>query len=90
MILVSRIAIIILAAVFGLSACATTEPVIGTVEVRVPVPVSCVPDDFPAGPDYPPVDESAPDAEWLAATLAGDALRRDRVADLEAVVDGCR
>jgi hypothetical protein len=76
---------------FLLSACATTpEPIIRTVEVRVPVAVSCVPDIFPGQPDYPPVDDGAPDAEWLAAILAGDEMRRDRIADLEAVVDGCR
>jgi hypothetical protein len=75
--------------------CATRpEPVIRTVEVLVPVPVSCVPEDFPPAPDYPDMEadiSAASDrAEGLALIGAGRALRIARLADMEAVVDGCR
>jgi hypothetical protein len=74
-----------------LTACGTTpEPVIRTVEVLVPVPVSCVPEDFPGAPEYPDPEQAQDRAEWLALTLSGDALRRDRLADVEAVIEGCR
>ena len=73
------------------SACGTTpEPIIRTVDVLVPVPVSCVPEDFPGVPEYPDESEAQDRAEWLALTLSGDELRRDRLADVEAVIQGCR
>ena len=78
-------------AALTLTACATTpEPVIRIVETLVPVPVSCVPDDFPPAPDYPDEEQAQDRAEWLALVLSGDALRRDRLADVEAVIQGCR
>jgi hypothetical protein len=71
--------------------CGTTpEPIIRTVDVLVPVPVSCVPEDFPGAPEYPDESEAQDRAEWLALVLSGDALRRDRLADVEAVIEGCR
>ena len=90
MILEGTSRILILAAVFGLAGCATTEPIIRTVEVLVPYPVSCVPESLAPAPEYPEPDADAPDAEWLADVLAGDVMRRDRLADLEGVVEGCR
>ena len=84
-------AIALAAAALTLTACGTTpEPIIRTVEVLVPVPVSCVPDDFPGAPEYPDPEQAQGRAEWLALTLSGDELRRDRLADVEAVVEGCR
>jgi hypothetical protein len=67
-------------AALTLTACATTpEPIIRTVEVLVPVPVSCVPEDFPGAPEYPDEEQAQDRAEWLALVLSGDALRRDRL-----------
>ncbi|WP_270376218.1 hypothetical protein, partial [Marinicauda sp. Alg238-R41] len=47
----------------GCASVASPEPIVRTVEVRVPVPVPCVPADADlTGPDYPDTD-----AELLAA-----------------------
>jgi hypothetical protein len=79
-------------AALTLTACATTpEPVIRTVEVFVPVPVSCVPEDFPGAPEYPDPESAVGDrADWLALLVSADKLRRVRVEDLEDVVRRCR
>ena len=78
-------------AALTLTACATTpEPIIRVEQVLVSVPVSCVPEDFPGAPEYPDPEQAQDRAEWLALTLSGDALRRDRLADVEAVIEGCR
>lgn len=78
-------------AALALTACGTTpEPIIRIVEVLVPVAASCVPDDFPGAPAYPEEGKAQDRAEWLARVLSGDVLRRDRLADVEAVVAGCR
>ena len=88
--LAAKLAAIAGACVF-ITACGTTpEPVIRVEQVLVPVPVSCVPDDFPPAPEYPDESEAQDRAEWLALVLAGDTLRRDRLADVEAVIEGCR
>jgi len=57
------------ALVFAAAACATDapppEPIIETVEVRVPVSVPCLPKDFDVSPDFRVTDETlraAPDA----------------------------
>jgi hypothetical protein len=74
------------------SACggAHREQPVRIIETLVPVPVSCVPEDFPGAPEYPDESEAQDRAEWLALVLSGDALRRDRLADVEAVIEGCR
>jgi hypothetical protein len=78
-----------------LTACATTpEPIIRTVEVKVPVLVSCVPADFPPPPEYPDTPEAldaAPEpAEGLSLIGQGRLLRLARLMEVEAVVDACR
>ena len=86
----AKLAAIAGACVF-IAACGTTpEPIIRVEQVLVPVLVSCVPDDFPPAPEYPDESEAQDRAEWLALVLSGDALRRDRLADAEAVIEGCR
>ena len=88
--LAAKLAAIASACVF-IAACGTTpEPVLRVEQALVPVPVSCVPDDFPPAPKYPDESEAQDRAEWLALVLSGDALRRDRLADAEAVIEGCR
>jgi hypothetical protein len=67
-------------AALSLAACATTtpEPVIRTVEVKVPVPVPCKPDlgSEPAYPDTRQALTSAPDLfERVKLLLAGRELR---------------
>lgn len=82
------------AMILTLSACAhrPTEPEIRTVEVKVPVAVSCVP-NLPAAPVYPDTREAlqaagaAPERYQLMA--AGRELRIVRLRDLEAVVASC-
>jgi hypothetical protein len=79
----------------GLSACATPappEPIVRTVEVKVPIPIRCTPSLSPA-PAYPDSDTA------IASTLdifqlgqmyrAGRALRIAREAELEAALRGC-
>lgn len=78
-----------------LTACAgKSEPVIRTVEVRVPVPVACVPESLPAEPVYPDDDSSlkaAPDAAARYGLIAaGRVLRIQRAAEVEPVIKGCR
>lgn len=82
----------------SLAACASPappEPIIRTVEVRVPVPVSCVPDSFDRdGPDYPDTDAAligAEDAaERYALLWAGRGVRQAREAELMGVLEACR
>lgn len=94
MILEGTSRILILAAFFGLAGCATTEPVIRTVEVLVPYPVSCVPETLDPKPEYPDTDAALaaePDyAVMIGMVFAGRSLRDSRLADLEGVVEGCR
>lgn len=81
-----------------LGACASPappEPIIQTVEVRVPVPVSCVPDDFDREPpDYPDMDAALIGAEDAAERYnllwAGRGVRQAREVELMGVLEGCR
>lgn len=79
-----------------LAACATTEPQveIRTVEVKIPVPVSCVPRALPAPPAYEVTREvllAAPDpGTRLALAVAGFLEREARLFEVEPVVEGCR
>ena len=80
-----------------LAACGSTpapEPIIRTIEVRTPVPVSCIPADFPAAPVYPDTAaelKAAPSAEDRLQLLAAGWFVRDaRLAFLEGVVANCR
>ncbi len=85
-----------LAALLLLTACAhqPSEPVIRTIEVKVPVAVSCVPNTFPGEPTFPDTDaalRSAPGAaDRYQLIAAGRLLRIARLSELETVVKGCR
>lgn len=85
-----------LMAVLLLAACATkpSEPIIRTVEVRVPVPVACAPADLGSAPGYPDTDAAlrgAPGAaERYLLIAAGRLLRQARLDVLEKVVEACR
>jgi hypothetical protein len=79
----------------GASTCATTsEPRVVTKEVRVPVPVSCVPKDLKAPPSYPDTDEALtalPDAAARYLLMAaGRGLRMQRASEVEPVITACR
>jgi len=80
----------------GLTACATdhAEPRIEIREVKVPVPVTCVPAALPAAPTYPDTDEALRaakgPADRLALIVAGRLLRIQRQAETEPVIAGCR
>ena len=77
-----------------LTACGTTpEPIIRTVEVRVPVAISCIPDELDPEPEYPDEPEvlrEADPATRYALLQEGWLLRRARLDALEGVVQGCR
>jgi len=70
------------------------EPIIRTVEVLVPTPVSCVPDGLAEAPTYPDTDEKLKAAggadERYQLVAAGRPLRDARLKTLEPIVRGCR
>lgn len=75
--------------------CATTrEPEVRTVEVRVPVPVTCVPKGLGPAPVYPDTDEavlaSPGPGDLLHLLAAGRLLRKQRSAEVEPVIETCR
>lgn len=80
------------------AACASPappEPIIRTVEVQVPVPVSCIPADADlTAPDYPDTDTAlleAPDAAARYRLLyAGRGLREAFEVELVAILEACR
>jgi len=79
----------------GCASVAAPEPVVRTVEVRVPVPVPCAPADADlTPPGYPDTDAAliaAQDAaERYSLVYAGRGLRAAREAELAAVLEGCR
>lgn len=88
-------ALILLAVLCLLLGCATPptpEPVIRTVEVRVPVPVRCTPMLSPE-PDYPATDEARAMAadifEGVKLLLAEIILRKAREAELKDQLAAC-
>ena len=78
----------------ALTACAATpEPIIRTVEVRVPVAVACIPDELDQKPEYLDEPEALRDADpatRYALLQEGWFLRRARLDVLEGAVEGCR
>lgn len=88
--------VVIVAVAAALSACATTdpEPIIRIVEVKVPVAVSCVPDNLPPRPTYRvSVGDivGAPDAaERYRLAAAGFQERDARLNEVEPVIQNCR
>ncbi len=81
-------------AVTGCAITATPEPIVETIEVAVPVPVSCVPETLGEPEVYSDTDEAlvtADDgAERYRLLAIGRSQRNDRLGVLEAVVRGCR
>lgn len=84
------------AASLALSACATTgsdpEPIIQTVEVKVPVPVQCTPNLGP-DPEYPDTAEAIRAAPNVAARAqlyaAGRLMREQREREYKAALAEC-
>ena len=85
-----------LGAALLLSACASTppEPIIRTVEVRVPVPVTCVPAGATIEPNFRVSREAvaaAPDAaERLRLTASGFLERDAWIGEALPVLRGCK
>jgi hypothetical protein len=78
-----------------LAACATKpEPVIRTVEVKIPVAVACVPKSLAKAPTYPDTAEalkaSPGAADRYQLLAAGRLLRTQRLAEIEPVIEACR
>jgi hypothetical protein len=89
--------ILIAAAALSLAACASTqapEPIVRTVEVKIPVAVSCVPKDLRDPPGYVDGDaalKAAAGPEDRYQLLgAGRIQRKQRLAELEPIIKGCR
>jgi hypothetical protein len=79
------------------TACATKappEPVVRTVEVKVPVPVACVPASLGAPPAYVDTDAALKSAagpeDRFQLLAAGRIQRNQRLAQVEPVIKGCR
>lgn len=80
-----------------LTACGTTpppEPIVRTVEVRVPVFTSCVPRNLGPAPTYVDSDEALRQAagpdERYRLVIAGREQRKARSGEVEPVIDLCR
>lgn len=86
-----------LAACLSLAACATTtppEPAVKIVEVRVPVPISCVPKDLGPEPTYVDTNEALKSAagpeDRYQLLAAGRVQRKQRSAETEPILTRCR
>tara|TARA_B100000678_G_scaffold13657_2_gene10750 strand:+ start:9682 stop:9963 length:282 start_codon:yes stop_codon:yes gene_type:complete len=72
------------------------EPIVRTIEVKVPVitMISCVPDDFDQPPNYIDTDAAllgaADAAERYHLVTIGRDERTARLAETEAVIEACR
>lgn len=87
------LAVLACAAVVCACASRPSEPVVRTVEVRVPVPVSCVPETLRGPKPYPSKDDlrRAPGAaDRLQIAVAAYLLMDQRLRELEPVIAGCR
>lgn len=79
----------------AVAGCATApEPVIRTVEVKVPVAVSCVPADLRQEPSYPDTDAAlkataGPD-DLIKLLGAGRLLRNQWLSEVRPVLKACR
>jgi len=89
--------ILIIAAALAVTGCATTappEPVVRTVEVKVPVAVQCVPDKTPEPPAYVDTDAALKSAagpeDRFQLLAAGRIQRNQRLAVLEPLLRSCR
>jgi len=79
------------------AACATKappEPIVRTVEVKVPVPVECVPAGLTVPPVYVDTDAALKAAagpeDRFQLLAAGRIQRNQRLAQVEPVIKGCR
>lgn len=83
-------------AFLALTACATkpAEPVIRTVEVKVPVTRSCIPPNYRDPPAFPDTDDairSSPGpGDLLQLLAAGRLLRNQWIREAAPVLAGCR
>jgi hypothetical protein len=94
----TRLALLAALAVFALVGCSSqpkAEPIVDTVEVFVPVPVSCIPDETPAAPDtYSDTDEALLSAEGVderyRLLIIGREERTLRLQEIEPLISTCR
>lgn len=88
--------LLVASAALMLTACGTArpEPVVRTVEVRVPVYTSCVPKNLGPAPTYVDSDEALRQAagpdERYRLVIAGREQRKARSGEVEPVIDLCR
>lgn len=80
-----------------MAACATqapSEPVVRTVEVKVPVSLACVPPSLATPPAYVDTDSALKSAagpeDRFQLLAAGRIQRNQRLAQVEPVIKGCR
>lgn len=80
-----------------MAACATQappEPIVRTVEVKVPVPVACVPDGLGEPTAFVDTDAALKSAagpeDRFQLLAAGRVQRNQRLAQVEPVIKGCR
>ena len=90
---------LILTAALAVAGCSTSpkpspEPLVIVKEVKVPVAVTCVPDELKGPPAYPDTDEAllraAGPEDRYQLVVAGRDLRVARLGEVEPVVSGCR
>lgn len=92
----TRLVISAAAVCFSLPACATrpAEPVVKLVEVKVAVPVTCVPNSLRAEPQYPDTAaaiKAAPGpGDLLQLLAAGRILREQWLSEVRPVLALCR
>lgn len=88
------LALLVLAPLAACAAAPVEPPTVRTVEVKVPVPVACVPATLAPAPTYPDTAQTLRAANDAAdryrLMAAGRLLRDQRLAELEPVVAGCR
>lgn len=92
----SRLAIALAVGCVSLAACATParEPVVKTVTVLVPTPVTCVPSGLRAEPKYPDdkaaIRSAAGPGDLLQLLMAGRILREQWLSEVRPVLALCR
>lgn len=92
----ARFALQIGATCLVLAGCATrpAEPVVKVTEVRIPVPVTCVPSTLRAEPSYPDtaaaIKASPGPGDLLQLLMAGRILRDQWLSEVRPVLAVCR
>lgn len=87
---------VILMSMFALAGCATAhvEPQVITKIVEKPVPISCIPDNFPVAPSYvtdgDALTKASDTAERFRLLAAGWLQMKARLGLLEPVISNCR